>query len=104
MKNITLAIDGDVLVKVRRLAAAKDTTVNGLVRDYLTRLVEQDDRAKKARERLAALAKGSRWNPGPDWKWNREDLNDRPVLLGHQRADLRGDKSAGGRAKKSPSR
>ena len=47
MKNITLAIDEDVLAKVRRLAAAKDTTVNGLVRQHLTHLAEQDDRAKQ---------------------------------------------------------
>ena len=38
MKNITLAVDEDVLDRVRVIAAERKTTVNGLVREYL----EQD--------------------------------------------------------------
>jgi hypothetical protein len=80
MKNITLAIDEKVLAKVRRAAARKDTTVNALVREYLTRLAEQDDRAAKARQELVELAKRSTLELGPDWKWNREEIYDRPSL------------------------
>jgi len=39
-KNITLAIDEELLEKVRVLAAMKRTSVNELVRGFLTRLVE----------------------------------------------------------------
>ena len=90
MKNITLAIDERVLTKVRRAAARKDTTVNALVRDYLTRLADQDDQAGKARQELVALAKRSTWDPGPDWKWNREEIYDRPSLRRLERDHLRG--------------
>jgi hypothetical protein len=89
MKNITLAIDEKVLIKVRRAAARKDTTVNALVRDYLTRLVDQDDKAAKARQDLVKLAQESTWDPGPDWKWNREELYDRAGLRRLERPNLR---------------
>ena len=36
MKNITLAINEEILRAARRYAANHDTTVNALVRDYLT--------------------------------------------------------------------
>ena len=101
MKNITLAIDENVLAKVRRIAAEKNTTVNGLVREHLSRLAEQDNRAAKARSELVALSKRSTWDPGPDWKWNREELYDRPSLRRLKRANLRGIDKAGGKSKKS---
>ncbi len=90
MKNITLALDEDVLAAVRKYAVAHDTTVNGLVRDYLTRLAVQEDRAAKARKKLAELARASTLDPGPDWKWDREALYDRGLRAGHERAALRG--------------
>lgn len=92
MKNITLAIDEKVLAKVRRTAARKDTTVNALVREYLTRLADQDDRAARARMELVELAKRSTLELGPAWKWNREEIYDRPSLRRFERADLRGIK------------
>ena len=101
MKNITLAIDEAVLAKVRQIAATKETTVNALVRDYLTRLADQDDRAAKARQGLVELSRRSTWDPGPDWKWSREDTYDRASLRGLQRADMRGVKPAGRNRKKS---
>lgn len=101
MKNITLALDEDVLAKVRRIASNKDTTVNALVREYLSRLADQDDKAKTARERLVELARRSTWDPGPDWKWNREELYDRPGLRGHERTDLRCVESKDGSIEKS---
>jgi hypothetical protein len=90
MKNITLALDEEVLAAVRKYAVAHNTTVNGLVRDYFTRLAGLEDRAAKARMRLAELARASTWDPGPDWKWDREALYDRGLRSGHERAALRG--------------
>ena len=89
MKNITLAIDEKVLKGVRRYAAAHDTTVNGLVREYLTRIANEDDRLVQARKDLLTLAETSPARLGSAWKWNREELYDRPVLRGHKRPDLR---------------
>ena len=76
MKNITLSIDENVLSEVRRYAARRDTTVNALVRDFLTRLATQEDRAAKARQRLLELSDTSEGRMG-DQKWNRERLYDR---------------------------
>ncbi len=55
MKNITLSVEERVLAAVRRYASERNTTVNGLVRDYLTRLANQEDRAEQARSRLVGI-------------------------------------------------
>jgi hypothetical protein len=89
MKNITLALDEGVLKAARRYAAARDTTVNGLVREYLTRIAAEDDSVTKARKELLELAETSLARLGPGWKWNREELYDRPVLRRHKRPNLR---------------
>jgi hypothetical protein len=100
-KNITLAIDEQLLRQARRYAAERETTVNGLVRDYLTRLVAQRDRALQARQALAKLSETSDWQPASEsWRWNREDLYDRGGVPGHQHPDLRGVPPEDGRKKK----
>jgi predicted HicB family RNase H-like nuclease len=38
MKKITLSVDDEVLAGARRYALQQDSTVNALVREYLTRL------------------------------------------------------------------
>ncbi|NJM34038.1 MAG: hypothetical protein HC850_04235 [Rhodomicrobium sp.] len=90
MKNITLAVNEEVLAAVRKYAAARDTTVNALVRDYLTRLATFEDRAAKARQELVRLSEASDGRLESDWTWNREDMYDRPILSGHEYSDLRG--------------
>jgi hypothetical protein len=89
MKNITLAVEDDVLAAVRKYAASHDTTVNALVRDYLTRVATFETRAKKAREELLRLAETSTLDLG-NWKWNREELYDRHGLSGHEHSSLSG--------------
>jgi Family of unknown function (DUF6364) len=76
MRNITLSVNEDVLATVRRYAAERNSTVNALVREYLTNLAAHEDRAKQARVRIAELSKRSRGSLG-DKKWSREDLYDR---------------------------
>jgi hypothetical protein len=87
MKNITLAIEDEVLAEVRKYAAANDTTVNALVRDYLSGIAGFENRAKKAREELLKLANESSLDLGT-WKWNREDLYDRHKFSGHEHSSL----------------
>jgi plasmid stability protein len=89
MKNITLAIDEEVLRAARRYAANHDTTVNALVRDYLTRLVTFEEKAAKARAELVELAKKSEARMG-SWKWNREDAYEGRLFPRHEHSDLRG--------------
>jgi hypothetical protein len=76
MKNITLSIDEAVLDEVRVYAARRNTTVNGLVRDFLSRLAEQEDRTARARRRLTELMDQSTLEVGPI-TWTRDDLHDR---------------------------
>lgn len=76
MKNITLSIDDDVLATVRRQAAERNSTVNALVREYLTNLAAHENRAARARARLAELSKQSKGRLGRK-TWSREDLHDR---------------------------
>jgi hypothetical protein len=76
MKNITLSVDDDVLAAVRRLAAERDTSINALVREYLTNLAARQDRARRARARLRALSRQSQGRLGKR-TWTREELHDR---------------------------
>jgi hypothetical protein len=76
MKNITLSVDDDVLAAVRRHAAERNSTVNALVREYLTSLVQHRDRARRARARLRQLTKQSQGRLGKK-TWSREDLYER---------------------------
>ena len=98
MKNITLAVEDDVLAAVRKLAAERETTVNGLVRDYLKSLAKQasKDDAARARQELVRLSETTTGRLPDDWKWNREELYDRPSLLGHERAGVCGNGEEGG--------
>jgi hypothetical protein len=88
MKNVTLSVEEDVLAAVRKYAAAHKTTVNGLVREYLGKLAAQEDRAARARKELLELAKASTFDPGADWKWNREELYDRGVFSRHEHSPV----------------
>jgi hypothetical protein len=76
MKNITLSIDENVLAAVRRHASERNSTVNALVREYLTNLAAHEDRATRARVRLRQLSKQSQGQLGKK-TWSREDLHDR---------------------------
>lgn len=76
MKNITLSVDENTLAIVRRHAAESNSSVNALVRDYLTRIAAHEDRAKRARARLRQLSKQSRGQLGRK-TWTREDLHGR---------------------------
>lgn len=70
-KNITLAIDEDLLDKVRILAALKRTSVNEMVRGFLQRLVDQESAYDDARAGLLRLMDASEgrmgeWRPGAE--------------------------------------
>ncbi|MEO8656992.1 MAG: DUF6364 family protein [Bryobacteraceae bacterium] len=76
MKNITLSVEEEILAAVRRYTAEHNTTVNALVREYLTNLASHHDRARRARARLRQLSKQSQGQLG-DKTWTREDLHER---------------------------
>jgi hypothetical protein len=77
MKNITLAIDDEVLDRVRVVAAEKNTTVNALVREFLADLAGRDERHAEARRQLLRLMDTSKGRMAPDWKFDREETHER---------------------------
>ncbi len=77
MKNITLAIDKDILDRVRIVAAEKKTTVNALVREFLADLASRDERLAEARKQLLRLMDTSKGRMAPDWKFDREETHER---------------------------
>ena len=76
MRNLTLAIEDEVLEGARRLALERGTTVNQLVRDHLADLVAREDRRRAAAERLKRAMREELVEVGPR-TWTREDLYER---------------------------
>ncbi len=76
MRNITLAVEDDVLASVRRFAAERNSSVNALVREYLGNIAKHQDRARRARATLRRLSKRSQGRLGLK-TWTREDLHER---------------------------
>ena len=76
MKNITLSIDEDVVRTVRRYAVERGSTVNALVREFLTGIANREDRARKARQQIRQLSEQSTARVGSR-SWTREELHER---------------------------
>lgn len=77
MKNITLAIEDDILDKVRVVAAENKTTVNAMVREFLTDIASRDERREKARRELLELMQTSTARMRPDFKFDRDETHER---------------------------
>jgi hypothetical protein len=75
-QNVTLVIEEDLLLAARKVALDRRTSVNQLVREYLTALVDEPSRKRLARARLRKKFETGLVDVG-DWKWNREDIYDR---------------------------
>jgi len=76
-RNVTMAIDEDLLKKARKIAIDKNTTVTGLIRNYLNHMVEQEEKSKnEIIYELAELLDRSQAVIG-EKTWVREDLYER---------------------------
>jgi hypothetical protein len=73
--NITLSVDDGVIEKARKLAHARGTSVNQMVRDYLEGLVRPagDDNYGVELRRLTEEGKGR----SNGWRFDRETLHER---------------------------
>lgn len=76
MANLTLTLDDDLLQKAREAALHERTSVNALVRDYLTRYVNARSRRFQALDALDALAARSQ-SRSDETGWTRESLHRR---------------------------
>ena len=77
MKNITLAIDEEILDKARIVAAHRRTTVNAMVREYLAEVAGRDEKQAEARKQLLHLMETSKGRMALDWKFDREETHER---------------------------
>lgn len=80
--DITLNIDEEILRKVRKIAADKNTTLAAMVQDYLTSLADAEVPALDAAARKEAADKlmetFDRFSrPMGPRNWTRDDLYDR---------------------------
>lgn len=75
-RNLTLTLDDELLRNARKIALERDTSVNQLVRDYLSQLIQETDRQQAALERIREIFKASRAKVGPI-NWTRDDLHER---------------------------
>lgn len=78
MKHITIALDDKLVEDIERVAAERGTTVDAIMRHYLTGFALEnnmhDPAARaKVRNELAKLGKRTPGRLG-EWKWNRDDL------------------------------
>ena len=77
MPNITLKVDQETIKKVRKIAVDKNTTLTGMVREYLKSVAESDlpTRERMVRDLQASFQSYSR-KMGKR-KWTREQLHER---------------------------
>ena len=77
MSNLTLSIDADLLKRARKIAIDRDTSVTGLIRDFLSDLVRREEmRVDLAASELEALFEKSALVVGQK-TWSRDELHER---------------------------
>ena len=77
MSNITMTLGDEVIKKVKRIALEKNTTLTGLVRDYLTGIAKREDqRVEEAIAELTKIMNSSNIEVG-EITWTRDDLHER---------------------------
>ena len=75
-RNLTLSVDEDVLHKARMVCQKRKITLTQVIRDYLEKLVKQDDEYMEALKFIEEKMKQR-----PIWvgkkTWTREELHER---------------------------
>ncbi len=77
--NITLSLPEELVKRVRKIAVDRDTTLTGLVREYLGDLARQEagvGRKRREREALERSFERFRFKVGKK-TWKRAELYDR---------------------------
>ncbi len=77
--NVTLSLDKELVKKVRKIAVERDTTLTGMVRDYLEKLAVEhtaSGRMRREREALECSFERFRFKVGKR-SWTRADLHAR---------------------------
>ena len=77
--NVTLSLDAELVKKVRKIAVEQDSTLTGLIRNYLEKLVAEDSatgRKRREREALERSFERFQFRVGKR-TWTRPDLHAR---------------------------
>ena len=72
MANLTLSLDDEILQKAREAALREHTSVNALVRDYLTLYVDAKSRRLEAINAIDKLARRNKSRSTESW--SRDEL------------------------------
>ena len=79
--NITLSLDDKLVKELRKLAIDRDTTLTGLVREYLEKLAAENATSGRKRRELEALERSfNQFHRKLDFgkrTWKREGLYER---------------------------
>jgi len=77
--NITLSLDDKLVKELRKLAIDRDTTLTGLVREYLEKLAAENSASGRKRREIDALERSFKQFSFKVGKrtWKREDLYER---------------------------
>jgi hypothetical protein len=77
--NITLSLDEKLVKDLRKLAVDRDTTLTGLVREYLEKLAAENATSGRKRREIEALERSFKLFQFRVGKrtWKREDLYER---------------------------
>jgi predicted transcriptional regulator len=80
--NVTLTLDDDLVKKVRKIAVDRDTTLTGMIREYLKTVaaeetVREADRRRQALEKLERSFQELSFRVGKI-TWTRAELHERP--------------------------
>ena len=73
MANLTLSLDDEILQKAREAALREHTSVNALVRDYLTLYVDAKERRLEAINAIDKLAQRNKSRSTASW--SRDELH-----------------------------
>lgn len=77
-QNITLSLPRELLRRVKRLAADRDTSVSALMTEALARVADEDRRYSAARKRaLEALSSARSLGINGRITWSRDELHER---------------------------
>ena len=78
VQNVTLRLPRELLKRVKRLAAERDTSISALMAAALARLADEDRRYSTAQRRsLAALRAPLSLGTGGHTSWSRDELHER---------------------------
>jgi hypothetical protein len=77
-QNVTISVPRDLLRRIKRLAADRDTSMSALLIASLERLADDERRYSAARRRaLAAMHSAPSLGTGGRRTWTRDDLHER---------------------------